>query len=111
MPGPGRPMPRGMKPTVENPGKILKRIIGFVTKNYLLHCIVVLICIVVSVLANVQGTWFTKNLIDQYIEPLLKTSALGLEPDYSGLLQAIARVACFYAIGIVASYLNTRKLV
>lgn len=80
MPGPGRPVPRGMKPTVENPGKILKRIIGFVTKNYLPHCIIVLVCIVVSVLANVQGTWFTKNLIDQYIEPLLADSAMGITP-------------------------------
>lgn len=111
MPGPGRPVPRGMKPTVENPGKILKRIIGFVTKNYLPHCIIVLICIVVSVLANVQGTWFTKNLIDQYIEPLLADSAMGITPDYSGLLSAIGRVACFYGIGIVAAYLNTRMMV
>jgi ATP-binding cassette subfamily B protein len=100
-----------MKPTVENPGKILKRIIGFVTKNYLPHCIIVLVCIVVSVLANVQGTWFTKNLIDQYIEPLLADSAMGITPDYSGLLSAIGRVACFYAIGIVAAYLNTRMMV
>ncbi len=111
MPGPGRPMPRGMKPTVEHPGRILKRIIGFVTKNYLPHCIIVLICIVVSVLANVQGTWFTKNLIDQYIQPLLVMSELGFEPDYSGLLAAIGRVACFYGIGIVAAYLNTRMMV
>ncbi len=111
MPGPGRPVPRGMKPTVENPGKIFKRIIGFVTKNYLPHCIIVLICIVVSVLANVQGTWFTKNLIDEYIEPLLAASNLGIAPDYSGLLAAIGRVACFYGIGIVAAYLNTRMMV
>jgi ATP-binding cassette subfamily B protein len=111
MPGPGRPVPRGMKPTVENPGKIFKRIIGFVTKNYLPHCIIVLICIVVSVLANVQGTWFTKNLIDEYIEPLLAESNLGIAPDYSGLLAAIGRVACFYGIGIVAAYLNTRMMV
>ena len=100
-----------MKPTVENPGKIFKRIIGFVTKNYLPHCIIVLICIVVSVLANVQGTWFTKNLIDEYIEPLLAESNLGIAPDYSGLLAAIGRVACFYGIGIVAAYLNTRMMV
>ena len=111
MPGPGRPVPRGMKPTVENPGKIFKRIIGFVTKNYLPHCIIVLICIVVSVLANVQGTWFTKNLIDEYIEPLLAASNLGIAPDYSGLLAVIGRVACFYGIGIVAAYLNTRMMV
>ncbi len=75
------------------------------------HCIIVLICIVVSVLANVQGTWFTKNLIDEYIEPLLAASNLGIAPDYSGLLAAIGRVACFYGIGIVAAYLNTRMMV
>ena len=68
MPGPmgGRP-PRGAKPTVANPGKVFKRIIGFVAKNYLLQCIVVLVCIVLTVFSTIQGTMFTKTLIDQYI--------------------------------------------
>ena len=58
---------------------------GFIFKKYLPACIIVVICIFVSVLANVQGTMFTKNLIDDYIVPLLKTGT----PDYGPLLAAM----------------------
>ena len=108
MPGPmgGRP-PRGAKPTVANPGKVFKRIIGFVAKNYLLQCIVVLVCIVITVFSTIQGTMFTKTLIDQYIMPLMQQTV----PDYTELLHAIIRVACFYAVGVIAAYVNTRMMV
>lgn len=108
MPGPmgGRP-PRGVKPTVTNPGKVFKRIIGFVAKNYLLQCIVVLVCIVITVFSTIQGTMFMKTLIDQYIMPLMQQTV----PDYTELLHAIIRVACFYAVGVIAAYVNTRMMV
>ena len=108
MPGPmgGRP-PRGAKPTVANPGKVFKRIIGFVAKNYLLQCIVVLVCIVLTVFSTIQGTMFMKTLIDQYIMPLMQQTV----PDYTQLLHAIIRVACFYAVGVIAAYVNTRMMV
>lgn len=108
MPGPmgGRP-PRGAKPAVANPGKVFKRIIGFVAKNYLLQCIVVLVCIVLTVFSTIQGTMFTKTLIDQYIMPLMQQTV----PDYTQLLHAIIRVACFYAVGVIAAYVNTRMMV
>ena len=108
MPGPmgGRP-PRGVKPTVANPGKVFKRIIGFVAKNYLLQCIVVLVCIVLTVFSTIQGTMFMKTLIDQYIMPLMQQTV----PDYTELLHANIRVACFYAVGVIAAYVNTRMMV
>ncbi len=43
----------------------------YVLKDYNFHCIVAVVLIVVSVLANVQGTMFMKNLIDEYITPFL----------------------------------------
>ena len=54
--GPG---PRGAgqpRPKVENPGLLLKRIMGEVFKHYLPHCIIVLFCIVASAMANVQAS-------------------------------------------------------
>ena len=50
--GPGPRRMGGPKPKVENPGKLLKRIMDEVFKHYLPHCILVLICIIVSALAN-----------------------------------------------------------
>ena len=107
MPGPGQRPPRGVRPKVDNPGKLFKRIMQYVFKDYLIHCIVVLICIIVSVLSTVQGTWFMKNLIDGFITPLMQQEV----PDYTGLLHAITRVAVFYGIGIIAAYTNTRTMV
>lgn len=91
---------RGPKPKVENPGLIFKRVMSYVGKKYKLHCFVVLICIVVNVLSNIQGTLFTMTLIDDHITPMLKS---GIE-DYSGLLKAMLRVAVFYGCGILASF-------
>ena len=82
--------PRGMRgrprPKVENPGKILRRIFSYVFRFYGLHLILVAVCIVVSVLANIQGTMFTRTLIDSYITPMVEQVKAGqTNPDFSPL--------------------------
>ena len=89
---------RGKGP--ENPGRLLKRLMGMLMKHYGVAIIIVAICIIINVLANVQGTMFMQRLIDDYITPLLKSET----KNYTPLLHAIGRVACFYGIGIIASY-------
>ena len=106
MKGPGGPGPRGMG-TPEQPGKLLGRLARYIFKNYSIHIVIVVICIFVSVLANVQGTMFMKTLIDQYITPLLSADT----PDFGPLAVAIARVACFYAIGVIATYTYNRIMI
>lgn len=105
MPGPRGP--RGPKPKIKNPGKLFTRLMGFIFKKYLPACIIVVICIFVSVLANVQGTMFTKNLIDDYIVPLLKTGS----PDYGPLLAAMGRVAVFYGIGVISTFAYSKIMI
>ena len=105
MPGPGGP--RGPKPKIKNPGKLFARLMGFIFKKYLPACIIVVICIFVSVLANVQGTMFTKNLIDDYIVPLLETKT----PDYGPLLAAMGRVAVFYGIGVISTFAYSKIMI
>lgn len=106
--GPGGPGARGARPKVVNPGKLLARVFQYVWKSYAIHIVIVIICIFIGVLANVQGTLFTQTLIDDYILPML---AAGGEPDFSGLAHAIQRVAVFYAIGIVSTYVYNRIMV
>lgn len=105
MPGPRGP--RGPKPKIKNPGKLFARLMGFIFKKYLPACIIVVICIFVSVLAHVQGTMFTKNLIDDYIVPLLKTG----NPDYGPLLAAMGRVAVFYGIGVISTFAYSKIMI
>ena len=106
--GPRGPMGRGMRggKKVENPGKLFVRLMSYVGKKYKIHCILVVVCIVVSALANVQGTLFMKTLIDEYIQPLIGKE----NPDYSQLLSAILRVATFYLAGIIAAFVQARLL-
>lgn len=80
---------------------------GILMKHYGVQIIFVAICIVITVLANVQGTMFIQRLIDDYIVPLLKAEA----PDFQPLLHAMFRVALFYAIGIAAAYTYNRIMV
>ena len=96
---------RGKGP--ENPGRLLKRLMGMLMKHYGVAVIIVAICIIINVLANVQGTMFMQRLIDDYITPLLKSET----KNYTPLLHAIGRVACFYGIGIIASYSYNRIMV
>ena len=106
MPGPGR-QPRGMKAQVKNPGELFLRLMKYVLKDYKFHCISVVVLIVVSVLCNVQGTMFMKNLIDEYITPFL----LSDNPNFTPLAHSIARVAAFYALGVLATFGYNRLMV
>ncbi len=108
MPGPvGRNRGRGPKPKIDHPGRLFVRIIKEIMKNYAPHCVIVLICIFISVLASVQGTMFMKTLIDSYILPLLGQE----NPDFSGLAAAILRVGTFYLCGALAAYVYNRLLI
>lgn len=109
MPGPmhaRKVSPKG-KNKIKNPGKLLKRLLSYVFQNYGAACILVVICILISVLANVQGTLFLKTLIDVYIMPLIGSD----NPDFSGLLHAIVRVGGFYAIGVLSTFAYTRIMI
>ena len=105
--GPGRRGPMGPKPKIENPGKLFKRLMTYMFQNYLPHVIVVVICIFLSVFASIRGTMFMQTLIDGYITPMIGQE----NPDFSGLANAILRVACFYAVGALAAYVQNRIMI
>ena len=104
--GHGRPG-RGPRPRVENPGKIFRRLMAYIMKNYALAIAAVIACIIYSAFAMVQGTLFMEELIDGYIQPLLMSDS----PDFSNLAHAIGRVAFFYGIGVIASYAQAKLMI
>ena len=108
MAGPGsKRVPRGMKPQVENPGKIFKRLMKYVFDMYGGRMIIVFICIIISVVANLQGTMFMQVLIDDYIDPMVESGS----KDFGPLIGAILMTATFYLIGISATYAYNRIMV
>ena len=96
-----------MKKKPANAGATLKRLLAYIFKNYAFACIVVVICIFISVLANARGTMFMQSLIDDYISPMIGTK----NPDFGPLAAAIGRVAIFYAAGALSAYIYTRIMV
>ena len=76
-------------------------------KDYGIHYAIVVICIFATVYSSLQGTMFMKTLIDQYIMPLLG----GADPDFTPLARAIARVGGFYALGVIASFVQSRIMI
>ncbi len=92
---------------MENPGKVFLRLMKYILRNYLIHYIIVAVLIFISVLANVQGTLFMRNLIDEYITPML----LAQSPDFTPLSAAVARVAGLYGVGVAATFAYNRILI
>jgi len=107
MRGPGGRGMRGPRPKIKNPGKLFMRVMKYVFRDYGVHYVLVIACIFISVFASIQGTLFTKTLIDEYIKPFLLTDT----PNFEPLARAIGRVAIFYAIGIVAGYTQSRIMI
>ena len=66
-----------------------------------------MILILISAFANVYGSMFMRTLIDDYIQPLLRSDAV----DYTPLLQALCKIAAIYLIGILCTYLYNRQCV
>ena len=97
----------GPRPKVKNPGKTFKRLLGLILKNYKVHLIIVFVCIIISVFSSVQGTLFIRNLIDDYIVPMLSQPT----PDFTPLIFAIMRVAAFYLVGAAATYAYSRIMI
>ena len=91
----------------KDPKKTLKRLLGYIFKDYKFQFLIVLICIVLSALAGVFGSMFLQKLIDDYISPMLVSGSA----DFSPLLSAIIKMALIYIIGIVSVYLYNLTMV
>ena len=83
----------------------LKRLLGYLSV-YKTRVILVVICILLSAIANVMSSLFIQRLIDDYISPLL----LEANPVFDALFRAIVQMACIYVIGVVASFIYNRTM-
>ncbi len=102
-----RRRPQGRVKMDEHTFSSLKRLMGYVFKNYGRLFVLVILLIIVSSLANVQGTLFIQSLIDDYIAPFIGQRDF----DKTGLFYALLRVGGFFGIGVIASYGYSRIMV
>ncbi|NMF07745.1 ABC transporter ATP-binding protein [Clostridium beijerinckii] len=107
---PPRMMGRGGRAPVKadkNSLKILKRLLAYILKEYKFLFFMVLVTIIISSLANVIGTLFLRNLIDDYITPLLNKSGA----DFGPLLKMIITMAVIYYVGVISTYIYSRIMI
>lgn len=101
----GPHQPRGIsKP--KNAVKTLSRILKFMLP-YKFSLIIVAVCIIISSLAGVAGTYFLKPIINQYIVPFIGNE----NPDFSGFLNMLLLMGAIYMFGVISSYTYNRLMI
>lgn len=85
---------------------VFKKLLSYL-KEYKLKLIIVLICIVFSSLSTVAISMSFKNLIDNYITPLLAQA----NPVFASLLKYVITMAFIYFIGMFSTFIYTRFMV
>ena len=101
--GPGGPRAMGPRQPINKATVV--RLMGYL-KPYWPRLLVVLCCIILNAVATASAATFLGRIIDDHITPLLAASV----KDYSGLLNAILKMAALYGLAIVASFTQARLM-
>ena len=84
-----------------NPKQTLLRLISYM-KHYVPHLLAVLVCIVVSAIAQTRGSENIGNLVDDYILPMVATGST----DFAPLVKYLTGIAIIFAAGMIANFLQ-----
>ena len=104
----GSPMKlKRKKPSLKDQKQTIKRLLTYISKDYKIPFICVLICILISSVAGVMGSMFLQVLIDDYITPLVASE----HPVFAGLLKAIMGMMLIYIVGVIVGYFYNRTMV
>ncbi|MGN0157646.1 MAG: ABC transporter ATP-binding protein [Brotaphodocola sp.] len=79
----------------------------FYMKEYQGQLFFVMVCILLSVVANAVSSLFLQILIDEYIVPLLGMSS----PVFTGLLKVLVVTGAVYLVGVLATLFYNRFMV
>lgn len=88
------------RPKAKNSGKVIKRLLSYMSLPNRIRMIIVFVCILISAIAGVAGSMFLETLIDDYITPLLASP----NPVFTGLLRALGTMAIVYLLGIAGTF-------
>ncbi len=81
-------------------GSTVWRLFGLIWKDHKVRLGIVLVCIVVSSLATLVSSLFTRTLIDDYITPMLGAATV----SYAPLAKALVKLGAALLVGVGASY-------
>ena len=97
---------RGDGRKAKDPKKTIGRLLGYLMQ-YKLVLLVVLLCIFASAYASTTGSTALGKIVDNFILPMVKTGSA----DFGPLWDFIIYIVCIFAVGIVASFLQSYLMV
>ena len=86
--------------------KTLRRLLSYM-KDYKGQLLFVVVCILLSAIASAASALFLQSLIDDYITPLLTSSA----PVFTQLLKVLVVIGAIYLIGVLTTLFYNRVMV
>ncbi len=102
----GRGIPyQGEKPDI---GKTVRRLLTYFADGYVVHMVIVAICLIAASVSNVWATYLLRYLIDDCITPFIGEKNVSL---FSIFIKIIGFMILGYAINIFTTYLYSRLMV
>ena len=92
---------RGDGRKAKNPGKTLMRLLGYM-KQYIPILLLVLVCIIVTAVAQTTGSESIGTLVDDYIKPMVESGST----DFAPIMKFLTKIACIFGAGMIAAFLN-----
>ena len=105
MPGPGRGPGRGPVRKPKNAKKTLRRIFSYM-KPFKGRLVLIVLCIILSAVADVAGTYFLKPVLNEYLVPFIGQKNV----DLSGFAAMLLMMGGIYLAGAAATYVYNRLM-
>jgi len=92
---------RGDGRKAKDPKKTLLRLLGYM-KQYIPILLLVLVCIIVTAIAQTTGSESIGTLVDDYIKPMVESGST----DFAPIMKFLTKIACIFGAGMIAAFLN-----
>ncbi len=100
------PNMRGDGRKARDPRKTFLRLLGYLGKYWYIM-VIVLVCIVLTAVAQTNSSAALGSLVDDYILPMVESAS----SDFDGVLKFLIQIACIYLLGILGSFLQSYLMV
>ena len=87
--------------------KVLGRIFSFISPKHRLLMILVVICILLSSIANIYSSLLIGSVINDYITPMLQSGS----KDFAPLLGTLLKTGAVFLLGVISTFTYNRIMV
>ncbi len=100
------PRMRGDGRKAKDPKKTFLRLLSYL-KKYWYIMLAVMVCIVLTAVAQTNTSAALGSLVDDYIQPMVDSGS----SDFSALMKFLIQIACIYVLGMLGSFFQSYLMV